>query len=270
LGCRYKVDVTDGTKTGSGATPIVTWSALPPFACTFTNPPSTATVNQPFSLSLNCNGTASSADWSAAPLGAQLTTAGTPTATSNSVTLPSAGIWAIQANVTGPGGATSSPVVSITANAPVNQTGAYNCGTSYSATKTLTIPAWAIGGGNNLVYSADAGGFASRDAFVVEIITPAQVGRNVFGSISWVEWLGVPATRIVALSDQPCDFDRGIGNNPDARSSAINGTIYFSAGPNDYGWPALPLPNTKYYLNIRNQNCTTATCNIRVEFGSPR
>jgi hypothetical protein len=131
------------------------------------------------------------------------------------------------------------------------------------------MPAWTLGVGAHLqVFSSQAGAFGGSDAVVVEITTPATVGNNLFGSISWAEWGGAPTPRVVAVSSSPCDFN-GMGNNSTAHDLAT-GTLYFSIGPNSYGWPAFSQPNTKYYVNFMNTSCASGNCAMMVEFVPPK
>lgn len=123
------------------------------------------------------------------------------------------------------------------------------------------------------LYTADAGHLGPTDAVVIEFTTPAVLGNDMFGSFSWSDIGGdQPAWRDIVLSTQPGDFTVGLGTNGSVINGVANGSLYFSLGPNGYNMPALTLPNTKYYLNIKNYTgaCTNAHCDLDIEFTPPR
>jgi hypothetical protein len=150
----------------------------------------------------------------------------------------------------------------------------YNCA-SFANTRTLTLPSWTIGPAPNVhLYTANAGHFGPNDAVVVEIIAPSSLATNKFGSLSWSE-IGSdpPAKRVVVLSDTACDFAKGVdGNALAVVSGAANASLYFSAGPNSVGYPALTVPGRKYFLNIINKDCVSSTghCDLDIEFMAPK
>jgi hypothetical protein len=156
-----------------------------------------------------------------------------------------------------------------------NTSGPYNCGSTFSSTRTLTLPAWSIGAtANTHLYTADAGHFGPNDAVVVEITAPSWLGSDRFGSLSWSD-IGAdpPAKRVVVLSDTACDFTKGVGGNALAIvSGAANASLYFSAGANSVGYPALTVPGRKYFLNIMNKDCVSSTghCDLDIEFMTPK
>jgi hypothetical protein len=222
----------------------VTWAATPPAGC-----------------SGNCT--------------AAFTSPNPTTTGSNNVTLPAAGIWNISATVTSTLSATANvPAASVQATAAQTQQGPNDCGSSFAHTRTLSMPAWVVGAAPHVhIYTADAGHLGPKDAVVVEITTPAQLGTDKFGNISWSD-IGAdpPAQRVLVLSDIACDFTTGL--NAAARVANVNnGSLWFTAGPNSYGYPALTIPNHKYYLNIKNAAgaCSSSTghCDLDLEFTIP-
>jgi hypothetical protein len=190
------------------------------------------------------------------------------------VTLPSAGSWNVKADVVAANGSGTANWSGTVATPP---TGAYNCGSAYGKTLTLKLPPWTIGGAENKhLYTANGGSFGPNDAVVVEFTAPQTLVPESYGSWGWSDVGGdPPAGRLVVLSDEACDFTRGLDGKKLAISSgAANGSLIFLSGTTAkyFSYPALTVPGKKYFLNIRNLNCasTTGHCDLDLEFRNPK
>jgi hypothetical protein len=110
----------------------------------------------------------------------------------------------------------------------------------------------------------------------VEFTAPQTLVADSYGSWGWSDVGGdPPAGRLVVLSDVACDFTRGL----DAKKlSTVNGatasSLIFLTGPTTkYGsYPNLTVPGKKYFLNIRNIDCSSSTghCDLDIEFRNPK
>jgi hypothetical protein len=279
--CVYKVDVTDGgTKTGSG-TATVSWTAAPQLSnCRFTSNPA-ATAGNPFNLTVVCdNGPPASPTiaWSATPTnctGACTATFGSGPSTtglSNTVTLPSTGSWSVSAAVTASNGSGTAVWTGTVGSASAS----YDCGPTYGKTLNLKLPPWTVGAAaNQHLYTADKGSLRPNDAVVVEFTAPQTLVAESYGSWGWSDVGGdPPAGRLVVLSDVACDFTRGLDAKKLSIVNAAASSLIFLTGPTTkYGsYPNLTVPGKKYFLNIRNTNCTSTTghCDLDIEFRNPK
>jgi hypothetical protein len=150
--------------------------------------------------------------------------------------------------------------------------GSYNCGPDFANTRTLPL-AWTNGVGNIHVHTANAGHFGPNDAVVVEIAVPSQIGTSTNGWISYYDSPPAPsAQRIAVLSDQACDFTKGLDGAVRAFTGGNTGTVNFSTVPNDSGLPVMSFPNRKYFLNLKNVPgaCNEAYCDLEIEFSVPK
>ncbi len=275
--CTYNVDATDnpGSKTGSGSAGVK-WGTPPALAnCQFSPTPGGATAGISLPLTVVCqNGPPTNAatfTWSATPLSGTGTATFAQTSTTvgtNSVTLSAAGSWTINANVAAANGnGTGSAAASLTVDPP--GTTAQACA---GFDNTLTVPvAWpAVPSGTINAYTANgASHMGPNDAVVVEFTTPATLGVNKIGRMSWIEYgRDLNPRRRLVLSQNRCDFTTGMGSG--SIKVGIGGSMFFSAGTNTYNYPALLVPNRKYYINIKNEGaCNAAHCDLQLEFSPP-
>jgi len=278
--CTYKVAVTGGGKTGTGSA-SVTWTTAttPALAnCRFGSPPGPATAGVGFPATVVCdNGPPTNAatfTWHVYCAGCAETSSQTTTG-SKTLTLPTPGTWNVWVDVVAAGnnGTGQTPTASVQVNpAVVSQPGSYDCGPNFANTRTLPL-AWTNGVGNIHVHTANAGHFGPNDAVVVEITAPSQIGTSTYGWISYYDSPPAPsAQRVAVLSDQACDFTKGLDGAFRAFTGGNTGTVNFSTIPNDSGLPVMSVPNRKYFLNLKNVPgaCNEAYCDLEIEFSVPK
>jgi len=131
----------------------------------------------------------------------------------------------------------------------------------------MAFPPWVIGAAPHVhIYTANAGGFGPNDICVIALTTPAQLKQDAFGNISWSD-IGAdpPWQRTLCLSETAGDFSGGLA----LVANSNNASLYFTAGPNAYGYPALTKPNTTYYLNVKNNPGAPPSVNLDFEFTIP-
>ena len=274
--CTYNVLAGDGSKTGNGSAGVK-WGTPPALAnCRFSPTPGGATAGTSLPLTVVCdNGPTTNAatfTWSAVP------TSGTGTATfaqttsttgSNSVTFSAAGSWTLTADVAA---ANANGTGSASALLTVDPPGATAppC-VGFDNTRTLSVAWPAVPAGTVNAYTANgASNMGPNDAVVVEFTTPAVLGNNRIARMSWIEYgRDLNPRRKLVLSQNRCDFTTGMGSG--SIKVGIGGSMIFSAGTNTYGYPALLVPNKKYYINIKNDGaCNASHCDLQVEFSPPQ
>lgn len=181
-------------------------------------------------------------------------------------------------------GNTSSVYVTATTSYSVRGSNAVGAGNLATTTVTLTpgtspppptsgtIPAacgslavtpgvidWNIGNGLPIYGRTMSRG----QAYIYSFTTGGPVPGKL-ASIGIAEYGGSTPARTIVVSDKPCDFLLTTPKNPyDVGKQA---TVYFSVGaPNIYGYPTLQA-NTRYFLNIKNENpwvaLGTDTCGV--------
>jgi hypothetical protein len=109
------------------------------------------------------------------------------------------------------------------------------------------------------------------DVIVVQFTTGAGTNANQFGNIAGAEYASNTSQRIFALSTNRCDFSAGLGMGAAGAGTTV--TAPFSVGPNNSGfYPAL-LPNTVYYLNVKNAEnpgcAASGVCNMYFQLHRP-
>jgi hypothetical protein len=195
----------------------------------------------------------------------------TPTTASgtNSVTLPTAGLWTIKADVVAANdNGSSTATASLTVDPP--GTTAPACA-GFANTRTVPVAWPAVPFGTINAYTANGTShMGPNDAVVVEFTTPATLGSNKIARMSWIEFgRDLNPRRKLVLSQNRCDFTTGMGSG--SIKVGIGGSMIFSAGTNTYGYPALLTPNRKYYINIKNDGaCNAEHCDLQVEFSPPQ
>jgi hypothetical protein len=151
--------------------------------------------------------------------------------------------------------------------------GTSSCGPEFTNTRRIPVT-WANDVGNIHVDTAKHGHFGPGDAIVLEILTPAVLGKNSIGAFQWSDYYPNPvANRVVVLSDRACDFTRGLDGSARAIADGYpSGVVYFSTVANDYGLPVISAPNSTYFLNIKNApgGCSEAFCDLDIEFVVPK
>jgi hypothetical protein len=215
----------------------------------------------PVNLNASCSGTAATS-WTWTGAGSPVTQQG------NSVTFST--------TVTPPQVITGTPYNGSTAGNPVTATfsgvapppSGNNC-SGFSSTRVLVLD-W---NSPSRMLTAQAGGFGSNDAVVVQFTTGANFSpANNLPKVVMAEYVSAPSGRVATLSTQPCDFGAGL-----ALGATVNGattiTIPFSVGPNSTGYYPALSPNTTYYLNVKNapgSTCgVTGNCDMYVDLLKP-
>lgn len=109
--------------------------------------------------------------------------------------------------------------------------------------------------------------WGANEALVVAFTTPAATSART-GNINVYEFGGSPAYKTATLSATACDFGRGLG-----QAEGLSVPLYYTVGPNGFGYPALQ-PNTTYYYNVVNrQNGAEScfgNCAAKAELSKPR
>jgi hypothetical protein len=141
------------------------------------------------------------------------------------------------------------------------------------STKVVNMP-WQFT--SSIISTSKQGGFGAGDAFVFVIVPP--LGSTSSGKLGSFSTAPTDANsynpRIIALSDQPCDFSRKLGKGSVVQGMTL--TAYFSVGgfPIDkYGrqdttYPSL-IPGHQYFVTViqedsvgGNNTCFGSSCNM--------
>jgi hypothetical protein len=264
----------------------------PSFACSFSPAPGAAQAGQALGVTVACTGgTATAFAWSAtAPAGCQ----GNCTATwgsgggSNNVTLPSAGIWTLRANVTSSTGASAQAQASVQVNAVVGGGGTNLCAAQGYAKTIFYNWDWSGGPVSRLdtLYMSDMAGGTSLGTNGILVVAFKPTGPAEFNNITAVSATGYPAPNMInnltlAISTQPCDL------NPPAPavSSSTTPSVSYAVGTVPTYWStgakvAVELqPGVQYYLNVAGrdadgtQTCTSPypgwNCDVRMSLQKP-
>jgi len=245
--------------------------------CRFSSPPVPAAAGVGFPVSVVCdNGPPTNAatfTWYTRCSGCPATSTQTSTG-STTLTLPTPGTWTVWVEVAAAGnngtGRTPDAALNVTAGPVV---GTDSCGPEFANTRRIPVT-WASGVGNIHVFTSKFGHFGPNDAIVLEISTPAELGKKSLGAFQWSDYYPEPvANRVVVLSDRACDFTRGLDASPRAIADGYpSGAVPFSTVANDYGLPVISAPNSKYFLNLKNAPgaCNEAHCDLDIEFIVPK
>ena len=178
---------------------------------------------------------------------------------------------------TGSDGSDSATVTQTAGSSPPPPTtGSIACSNIGGITKTIVIPvSWetTIGTGFS---TSKAGGFAPGTASVFVVQVPAGLSSHgTQGSfrISPTNANGYN-TRILSVSDSPCDFSRSLGSASVVQGQDVR--VYFTVGghaTDRYGRAITSIadltPGKKYYFTVVNQysvgganSCTSSACDI--------
>jgi hypothetical protein len=278
----------DGHWTWDAATATLTYAItdstpnpnpVPPLGnCRWVSVPPTAIAGVAFPVSVDCdNGPPiNAAQFYWHQYGAGFTDRSKRTRTpSTMLTLPAAGVWAlwVEALADNGNGSGTAGLVQVQVSEPVTQD------VTSEFDKIVRVPLkWENGVGNIHAYTRDFGHMGPNDAVVVEITAPAQIGTNSGGWIAYTDTPPNPSIqRLAVLSDQPCDFTKGLAKatgDGDSRAftGGTSGTIYFSTiHGNSSGLPVMSVPGRTYYLNIKNAaDAGTGNCDLDIEFSVPK
>ena len=178
---------------------------------------------------------------------------------------------------TGTGGSDSATVTQLAGSSPPPPpTGSISCSNIPGINNTIAIPvSWetTIGTGFS---TAKAGGFAPGTASVFVVQVPA--GASSHGTLGSFRISPTNAngynTRILSVSDVPCDFTRSLGSASVVQGQDVR--VYFTVGGRStdrYGRPVMTIadltPGKKYYFTVINQysvgganSCTSSYCDI--------
>jgi hypothetical protein len=301
LACTYVLTATDGTKTVSISGPAaVNWVSTLPFTCSFNPAPSTATVGTALPLTVTCQNADTSSPlsfaWTAGP-GVATFASASPTSTgSNSVTLPSAGVWTITANVTNGATNSASPKAIVSASNPGNT----NLCAPQGFAKTIYYKwDWAAFPSKidtqSMTDMAGALGIGPNGILVIEF-TPTEphnpgTGTNPYPYMSHVDvtpypgGAGRPTNVTLAISTAACDL------NPPAPATGTSSSMSmpYGVGPVQIPWATgkptavSVMPGTTYYINVAPRENISATsigtptcsssvvgvCDLRFSFFKP-
>lgn len=134
-----------------------------------------------------------------------------------------------------------------------NTAGGISC-TGFAQTTVMPL-AWPASSTTIRGLSQPKGGFGANGALVVQFTTSSSGG---FGRISSAEYGSAPTGKTAVLSTTPCDF--GPQPLPGATQVGVSITVNYSVGANGTGYYPELLPNTTYYLNIKNEKDGAQTC----------
>lgn len=262
---------------GSLAGYTVSWSGTAAFTCSFSPAPGTATVGSALPLTIACsNGTPLSFSWGAsAPAGCSgaCTAAwGSTTQTSsgsNTLTLPSAGIWTVTVNVSSTSGTQSQVQASVQATASSGGGGSTISCAAQGFSKTLVYNwNWATTTQVTLdTYSmADTAGGIGLGANGILVIPFVPTTPADTDNLSFVDAIGYPAPNqtnvmTLAISTVPCDLS---APNP-ASSVSYAPTVTYGVGTVTPPWTGIPTataltPGVQYYINVAGRSGATPTC----------
>jgi hypothetical protein len=230
----YSVVIHNGAGADANPSLQVTWSSTPPAkptGCSITpSPTSLPAAGGNVNLTAQCTGGGAVANWNWS--GATYTTTSGNTA---SATISANTTFTVGAQN---GGGTTN--ASVTVNVGGGGGGTIAC-SGYLNTNVLTLT-WPITQNGTVA-------MGPLDAGVVKFTTGSATGSGTLGLSTMGNNAGT--THDFTLSTQPCDF--GTGLKQLVGSGAPTFRLSVSATPGNY--PNV-LPNTTYYVNIRNNDAT--------------
>jgi hypothetical protein len=220
-----------------------------PAGCGLTATPSTITAAQNVTLSATCtSGTDSTTAW--AWTGGSAVANPAPGVSSSQVVNVAATttFTVVATNSVGPSSTKSATVTLSTGGGGGGGAGGAISCSGFNSTVVMNFP-YVPGTQKQIDTNAMGVGFGNNDIVVATFTTPAVMttgGKNF--QIAVVHYPGPNATRTIALSTAPCDFSSSL---VPGKSTAANDTPYL-IGSATKSVGVVLLPNTKYYLNIKN------------------
>lgn len=227
---QFTVTATNANGSGPAASVTVPVGAVSPPVCTVSAASPSITLGSSTNLTATCTNSPTSYTWTGGVAGSGAIVTATPSVTTN-----------YTVTATNAGGTSAATAVQVTVTPPVTTEVPAFCG---NLAVTHVPMRW--NEDNGAVYYNRS--MTHGQAHIYSFTTGPADG---IASFSIAEYAGSVPTRTVVISPTPCDFS--VTNAALPKVVGTSGTGYFSNGTIISRRITLQ-PNTKYYVNIKNEN----------------